>query len=180
MKQVTDGPPHSSTTLPLTIEGAELMVVPTVEYEYGALSEIFRRGWATILREPIEHVYVIENDAAARHHWHVHLTTTDRYVLLAGSVEIALYDAREDSSTRGRREVVTLTGVRGAGPSGLRIPPGVWHTFQSNDAPFMLLNSKFPPYSPENPDKYEVAIAESGVSAPWSADALESPHDAIQ
>ncbi len=167
MEQVSPGPNHRTTLVKTEIDGVTLMTVPVMAYEYGLLGEIFNPDWESIFREPIEHMYVINNVGHERGHWHMHRVTTDRYVLIQGEIEIALYDDRPASSTYQSLIKVILVQIGAAGAQGLRIPPGVWHTFRSKDLSFTLLNNKYPKYDSENPDKFVRSFEEAGFEFAW-------------
>ena len=167
-EQSPPGPPHEGVIEATTIEGASLMRVPFIEYEHGTLSEIHNPGWASMYTEPIEHMYTIRNRSGARNEWHIHRQTTDRYLLLAGDIEIALHDGRAGSASNGETIRVHLTPVGKPGYQGLRIPPGVWHTFRSAEDGFLLLNNKFPKFNREDPDKFVVKFTESTIDFSWS------------
>ena len=145
------------------------MTVPTVNYAYGSLTEILNLSWPSIYEEPVEHTYVVVNSKVQRNEWHVHKESFDRYLLLQGELEVVLYDNRPQSPTADTLGRYFLHGVGNPGCHGLRIPPGVWHTFRSISDGFMLMNNKFPPYRQDNPDKYSVAFSESGVDFEWDA-----------
>lgn len=161
------GPEIASTTSTTSIHGVTLMKVPTVKYEHGELTEVFHPQWETIYLEPITHMYVIKNGKHERHEWHVHHETFDRYLVLQGEIEVALHDARESSRTKGETIVVKLVGIGTLGNHGLRIPPGVYHTFRSVTKGFTMLNNKSLPYNREAPDKSVVPFAQSGVNFKW-------------
>jgi cupin fold WbuC family metalloprotein len=167
MERSPKGPEIASTTSPTSIEGVELMKAPTVKYEYGHLTEFYNPLWETIYKEPITHMYVITNQKHERLEWHVHEKSFDRYLLLRGEIEVALHDARCSSSTKGKTEVLKLSEVGSSGNQGLRIPPGVYHTFRSASEDFTLFNSKSHPYNKENPDKFVVSFEQSGVDFHW-------------
>lgn len=143
------------------------MSVPSVNYEHGFLSEVLNEKWDSIYLEPIEHMYVITNAKTHREQWHVHNHTVDRYLLIQGEVEVALFDNRENSESHKKLERLTLTSLGTDGPQGLRIPAGVWHTFRSLSDGFILLNSKTPGYNRENPDKYVLPFQQSEITFNW-------------
>lgn len=167
MEQSSPGPEHQTTITESEIQGVLLMTVPTANYEFGSLSEIFNPEWDSIYNEPIEHMYVITNSANQREHWHVHLNTIDRYVLLSGEIEVALFDNREDSPTQNTLTRHILVQVGTTGVHGLRIPAGVWHTFRSVGDGFSLLNNKSPRFNRENPDKFSIPLENDTVSFSW-------------
>jgi dTDP-4-dehydrorhamnose 3,5-epimerase-like enzyme len=165
--QVPVGPKTSTVIEPSGIEGALLMSVPNVEYEYGNLAEIFNMEWDSIYREPVEHMYMIRNRPNTREEWHVHTKTVDRYVLLQGVLEVALFDGRDGGESAQKLVQFELNSLGDSGPNALRIPPGVWHTFRSAGE-FALLNCKYPGFNRENPDKYVATFPESGIDFKWN------------
>ena len=56
LQRAKKGPEIASTTSTTAIDGVILMQVPTVKYEFGALTEIFHPEWETIYSEPITHM----------------------------------------------------------------------------------------------------------------------------
>lgn len=158
---------HQSVLTPTKIEGATLMQVPSISYEYGVLSEIYHTDWDTYYTEPIEHMYVINNHRNHREHWHVHHKTFDRYVLIVGEIEVALLDNRVNSNTKDTLERFTLRQVGMPGYHGLKIPPGVLHTFRSASESFILLNNKYPKYNRDDPDKYVYPLDTEGMRFSW-------------
>lgn len=170
MEKVPAGPDHSTTVRETEISGVTLMTVPSAHYEYGFLSEIYNPEWESIYDEPLEHMYVIQNKQHERNQWHVHEHTVDRYVLLFGQLEVALFDARPESVSHGVLQVFALSQLGESGNHGLRIPPGVWHTFRSKDSSFTLLNNKSPKYSREYPDKFVIPFENDEVEFAWPED----------
>lgn len=167
MNKSEPGPSFSPSIEQTDIAGVVVMSVPSVEYEYGRLTEFMSPDGDSIYAEPIDHMYFITNRRNSRREWHVHQHTFDRYLLVSGQIEIALHDARLDSASMGRTIRVELTPIGIKGAHGLRIPPGVWHSFRTNSQEFTLLNCKTPPYDRENPDKSTLSFEESGVDFEW-------------
>jgi dTDP-4-dehydrorhamnose 3,5-epimerase len=79
--------------------------------------------------------------------WHLHTAMTLNYTCPVGLVKLALWDDREDSSSRG--EVMELF----LGPDDHRlvtVPPGVWNGFKGVAAtPSMVCNCATLPHDPE-------------------------------
>ena len=85
--------------------------------------------------------------------WHYHLHQTDIWFVASGKIKVGLFDARQDSPTRG----VANTVIMGGGNSiTLKIPPGVFHGYVSLCEENVLINTTNQPYSTE--DEYR---------APW-------------
>lgn len=57
--------------------------------------------------------------------WHIHKTQIDWWYVPVGVLKVALYDTREDSSTKGQLQELFMGGDHGH--KILKIPPGVAH-----------------------------------------------------
>jgi dTDP-4-dehydrorhamnose 3,5-epimerase len=115
-----------------------------------------------------------------RDRWHVHKLQTDRFVVVLGEMILALYDARSDSPSRGRLEVIRMKGAPYAPPSRelkgdvetslVPIPPGVYHCIGNlSPQPFLLVN--FPTKLYDSHDEGRVPFREVPV------DRLEGPFE---
>lgn len=169
MQKDIPGPVHALSIIKLKIAGAQLETYPSVDYKYGQLTEFNNQEWLGMQQSaPIVHGYFVSSDGKEpRDEWYVHELTLDRYVLVSGRLEIALFDAREGSPTKGTLEIFQLGGLASSLPSGMMIPPGVWHSFNSVDGEFMFLNHKYPGYNQSNPDKYRIPMPNEHCSHVW-------------
>lgn len=169
-QQDAPGPDHRAETRTTAIDGVILQRFPSAAYAHGLLTELHNERWSSMFTEPIEHVYLVSNDeSGARQEWYEHRQSTDRYVVLEGSVRVALFDGRSDSTTHGVLEVYDLVRARD-GWAGLRIPPGVWHSFRITGERLMLMNAKTPGYQRENPDKFRMPMPNDQVDFSWDDD----------
>lgn len=95
--------------------------------------------------------------------WHVHKRQVDRFVVVAGEMVLALYDARPGSPTKGRLVTVRMVGAQedlSAPPApGKReamtylvtIPIGVYHCIGNlSRHPFLLQNYPTRLYDPQD------------------------------
>jgi len=83
--------------------------------------------------------------------WHFHHQQVDWWYAPIGTLDVALYDLREDSPTRGHK----MTFQMGEGhPIVTRIPPGVAHGCKvvSAEAHLFYITSKI--YNPEDEGRY--------------------------
>ncbi len=106
------------------IEGVEIKELVTHPDERGFFREIARSD-ETVVREgwaQISHSLMHPGVAKA---WHVHPTQIDWWYVPAGDLKVALYDAREGSSTRGQLMELFLGEHYEA--QLLKIPAGVAH-----------------------------------------------------
>lgn len=170
MNQDSVGPIHFSEQIPLEIVDAWLERYPTVEYRYGFLTEVANKAWSGMHQgDPMEHLYfVLNNGAEPRVEWYVHKKTLDRYVLVSGQLRVALFDAREDSPSHGELLVFEIGGLTSDLPQGMRIPPGVWHSFKSVAGEFMFLNAKYPGYNQADPDKFRMPMPNDLCDFDWN------------
>lgn len=165
--QDAPGPDHEPVVTPSAIDGVVRQRFPSVTYAHGALTEIVNSAWHDMFTLPVEHLYVVANSAGRREEWYEHRLTTDRYVLLSGSIRVALFDPRVASTTRGVLDVIDLSEVGGTGDSGLVIPAGVWHSFRIDSERAVLVNAKTPGYQRSNPDKYRLAMPNELTPFTW-------------
>jgi len=79
--------------------------------------------------------------------WHLHKAMTLNYAVIAGTIRLVLFDAREDSKTRGNlMEIVTGEDNYAL----IRIPPGIWNGFQCLSAQTAIVaNAATLPHDPE-------------------------------
>lgn len=165
------GPDHQPTFQSTQIAQVILMKSPFVKYgDDNMLTELYRPEWHGVFApdEPIEHLYTVSAPTGGmRKEWYFHEHTLDRYMLLSGTLEIGLYDAREESSTFGVFELVTLEQPGGDRPNGVRIPPRVWHSLNWKSLEGMLLNAKLPRYTSNFPDKFRIQLEDLPAVINW-------------
>ena len=165
------GPKHEPHLLTMGIAGVVLMKSPSVEYlGDNLLTELYRPEWHGVFGkgEPVEHLYTVKAPSGgARSEWYYHEHTLDRYLILSGTLELGLYDGREDSETHGVFEVTSLGEPGGQLPNGVRIPPLVWHSFRWTSTSGMFMNSKHPGYIQASPDKIRIQLKDLPDSIQW-------------
>lgn len=115
-----------------------------------------------------------------RDRWHVHKRQTDRFVVPLGEMLLALFDAREYSTSTGELALVRMSGV----PIGtvthqpsrdqitflVPIPPGVYHCIGNvSDTPFVLQNFPTGFYDPEDEGRVPFGACEiPSIRGPFS------------
>ena len=88
--------------------------------------------------------------------WGMHKNHTDRYMIIAGEMVLALYDGRDDSPTSGVVQEFYLTRD---GLNQLTIPPGVWHAhYNPGETDLIFVNAPSQPYNHADPDKWRLPI----------------------
>ena len=166
-----EGPDHKPELhLHSNIDGVVIQACPVVPYAYGTLTELYRPEWHGVFAEgePIEHLYVVRNGSGARKEWYFHEHTLDRYMVVAGSLDLGLYDGRPESATYGLFTVISLTGERPGLPNAIRIPPGVWHSLRWNTEEGLFVNAKLPGFNRQLVDKFRVPLDELPSAITWN------------
>ena len=89
--------------------------------------------------------------------WGMHKKHEDRYFILAGELEVVLYDERPDSATNGQVSTVGLSEYR---RRLMNIPAGVWHANRNIGAKdVIVINCPTMPYDHADPDKYRLPLS---------------------
>jgi dTDP-4-dehydrorhamnose 3,5-epimerase len=116
--------------------------------------------------EPIVYAYRIGILPGRIKGWGMHRLQTDRYLMTAGSVRVALFDGRRDSATAGAIVELNFTDRT---PGLVKIPPGVWHADQNwGDSEALIVNFPTRPYDAEHPDKYRIDPHAGVIPFDWS------------
>lgn len=114
-----------STTLVVThdlIDGVKVAPLERFTDARGSLSVLFTSSDEDNLHPPL--VYQVEATAGSIRAWNYHCHQRDRLAFLFGDFQIALYDLRTESSTRGRLNVFRAGS---SWPIRLEIPSMVVH-----------------------------------------------------
>jgi dTDP-4-dehydrorhamnose 3,5-epimerase len=137
------------------IHGVRLRHATTHADARGDLCEIYDERWE-FTTDPVPYVYVVTLNPGSVRGWVVHLEQDDRLFFSAGTIKVALYDAREESPTAGDVNVFHLgTNDRAL----LSIPAGVFHAVKNvGPAPALFVNLPSQPYNHADPDKYRLPI----------------------
>ena len=153
------------------IEGVLLKPLQVNRDPRGTLTELLRSDWNDVYDDAMSfaQTYVsVTQPGIARDEdrWHVHERQTDRFVVIAGTIVVAIADARPDSPTRGKL-VLALMQAADDAPAGymLTVPPRTLHGLMAvGDTPAMLQN--FPTRLWDASDEGRVSFEEAGVSLP--------------
>jgi dTDP-4-dehydrorhamnose 3,5-epimerase len=147
-----------------TIDGVIAREVRHVPRDHGVITELYRTEWdPTGL--PVGHIYQSRLFPGAIGAWSCHRQSIDRLFVNQGQLKLVLFDAREDSATRG--EVMELH-VGDPRPTFIVIPTGVWHGLQ-NVGPTDALMVNFPtlPYNYEDPDHWRLPFDSPEIPYTW-------------
>ena len=145
------------------IDGVKVKKLKLVPDERGRLMEILRSD------EPIfqkfGQVYMTTAKPGIVKAWHFHKKQDDYFTCIRGTMRLALYDARELSSTKG--EVNEFT-VSLDDPQLVVIPKGVYHGFKGVSADeAVVINTPTECYNPKEPDEYRLDAYENDIPYDW-------------
>jgi dTDP-4-dehydrorhamnose 3,5-epimerase len=158
----------------------------------GFLVETLRRDDATVYGDQFAMSYTsltVPGGFRDRDRWHVHRVQVDRFVVVLGEMILALYDARLDSPSHGRLEVIRMQGAPYAHSSPgkeedtktslVPIPPGVYHCIGNlSTQPFVLVNFPTKLYDPQDEGRVpfrEVSIDKIGGPFEWARVRVDPP-----
>lgn len=131
--------------------------------ERGSLMEILRCDDEVF--ERFAQVYVSLNYPNVVRAWHWHERQDDLFAVVKGMTKVVLYDARENSPTRGELNEFFL-GERNN--IVLRIPRGVIHGYKTIGVePSLLLNFPTQLYNPTEPDEYRLPYDTEEIPYDW-------------
>ncbi len=137
------------------IEGVKLKVLKPIPDDRGWLMEILRCDDELYERFGQVYLTVCYKDVVKA--WHYHKIQTDYLAVVKGMAQVALYDMRKDSSTKGE---VNEFFIGELNPILIKIPPMVAHGFKAIGENAYMINVPTEPYNRENPDEYRL---------PWNA-----------
>lgn len=121
----------------------------------GSVCELYDERWG-VHPDPAVFAYTFTIRPGMAKGWGVHREHEDRYAFLAGELELAFYDGREDSATAGREFRLVL---HERDRSLLVIPRGVWHAERNIGASdVVVVNFPSIPYDHALPDKYRLPL----------------------
>ena len=143
------------TILQEGIGGVKQKEMRSVIKKNGYLTEIYRSDWR-LDDSQVDQVFQLVLNPGEVEAWHMHAKTTDRFFVSVGRVSIVLYDARQDSPTRGMINEFRIGIER---PSLISVPPGVWHGVKNIGAiTSVMLNLVDHAYIYEAPDHWGLPI----------------------
>lgn len=146
------------------IEGVTVKHLRVLPDERGRLMEILRRDDECFTQ--FGQAYITTVYPGVVKAWHYHKVQHDNFAVVAGMVQIALYDAREDSPTRG--EVNTFhVGIHN--PMLIHVPPFVYHGFKNvGTEEAIVLNLPTEVYNYNAPDEYRLDPHSKDIPHDWT------------
>jgi dTDP-4-dehydrorhamnose 3,5-epimerase len=146
------------------IEGVTVKYLMTLPYYRGTICEIYRPEWG-IHPDPLVFIYQITIRPGQIKGWQKHLKQDDRTFSSFGTVQVILYDDREDSPTYGMVNELYFSEHNRA---MFVIPAGVYHAIKNIDnKEAVLINVPTRPFNYEDPDKYRLPLDNDVIPHAW-------------
>ena len=146
------------------INGVKVKNLKIIPDERGRLMEILRVDEEMFIK--FGQVYMTTAKPNVVKAWHWHKIQTDSFTCISGKMRLALYDAREDSSTKGE---INDFEISLDNPMLVQIPPGVYHGFKcTSDQEAIVINTVTEPYNYKTPDENRVDCYENDIDYDWS------------
>jgi dTDP-4-dehydrorhamnose 3,5-epimerase len=145
------------------IEGVQVKQLVMHCDESGGLMEMLRSDDAVF--QKFGQAYVSITYPGVVKAWHYHKKQTDYMAVIKGMSKIVLFDAREDSPTKG---VVNEFFLGEHNHSLVTIPPGVVHGQKPyGTGPSYLINFPTEPFSREGTDEYRIDPFDNDIPYNW-------------
>jgi dTDP-4-dehydrorhamnose 3,5-epimerase len=136
------------------IDGVWIKDLRVIPDERGRLQEILRADDEGF--ERFGQAYVSTTYPGVVKAWHLHRVQVDYFCCVKGMVKLVLYDARDESPTKG---LVTEHFIGVHNPQLVRVPAGVYHGWKcTSEDESIVFNIPTEPYNHDQPDEYR---------APW-------------
>lgn len=146
------------------IEGVKAKKLKTIPDERGRLMEVLRSDDDLFIR--FGQAYITTAYPGVVKAWHYHKKQHDNFACIAGMMKVVLYDARDDSPTKGEVNEFFI-GVHN--PTLVQVPPGVMHGFKcvsENEA--IILNCPTELYNYDDPDEFRLPARTPEIPYDWS------------
>ena len=129
----------------------------------GYLLEMMRKDWPEFMQ--FAQSYVTACYPGVYKAWHYHKRQWDHFVCMWGMAKVVLYDAREDSPTKGK---VNAFHIGQLNPTLLKIPPLVYHGFTAEGGQTALIVN-FPTelYNYREPDEFRAPYNDPSIPYDW-------------
>jgi len=145
------------------IEGVKLKDLKVIPDERGRLMEILRAD--DELFEKFGQVYMTTAYPGVVKAWHYHKKQVDNMTVVKGMMKIALYDAREDSPTRGEVNEFFLGDHNF---KLIQIPKLVYHGFKCiSQEEAIVVNIPTQVYNYKHPDEFRIDPYHNDIPYDW-------------
>ncbi len=146
------------------IQGAAVKRLRVICDERGRLMEMLRRD--DEIFKGFGQTYLTTAYPGVVKAWHYHRRQWDHFVVVRGMMKVVLYDAREDSPTKGEVNEFFMGDHH---PILLQIPPLVYHGFKCiGEHEALVVNCPTEVYVYDQPDEYRVDPHSGGIPYDWA------------
>lgn len=130
----------------------------------GFLMEMLRSDWAEFRR--FGQAYVTACHPGVVKAWHYHTRQWDHFSCVHGTAKVVLYDARDESTTRGR---INEFFIGPTNPNLVIIPPMVYHGFTAvGTDPALIVNIPTELYNYKDPDEHRAPYDDAAIPYSWA------------
>lgn len=145
------------------IDGVWVKDLRFIPDERGRLIEILRSDEEGFVK--FGQVYMTTTYPGVVKAWHLHKAQDDNFCCLKGTVKLVMYDARDDSPTKG---TINELFIGDHNPKLVKVPPGVYHGWKCiSEDEAIVLNVPTEPYNHEAPDEYRAAWNTPDIPYSW-------------
>jgi dTDP-4-dehydrorhamnose 3,5-epimerase len=145
------------------ISGVKTRKLRLLPDERGWLMEMLRSDWEEF--EKFGQTYVTACYPGVVKAWHYHRIQTDHFICVGGMAKVALYDARDDSPTKGTVNEFVMGNLN---PIMLKIPKLVYHGFTAvGGEPALMVNIPTELYRYDKPDEYRIPYDDPSIPYTW-------------
>lgn len=150
------------------IDGVKTKNLRVIPDERGWLMEILRSD--DDIFQQFGQVYLSTAYPGVVKGWHYHKKQTDNFTCICGMMKVVLYDARNDSKTKG---TIMEFFVGEKNPLLISVPPGVYHGFKGigTDTAYFLSVPTLP-YNYQEPDEYRIPPDTKEIPYDWGLDPI--------
>jgi len=135
--------------------GVQVRHLPTHADDRGSVTELFDPRWESY-PDPVAYAYSFTIRPGYAKGWNLHRENEDRYAIIAGEMELVLFDPRSESPTCGEVCRIVLSEHHRC---LVNIPKYVWHADRNIGATdAVVINFPTSPYDHANPDKYRLPL----------------------
>ena len=146
------------------IDGVKVKKLKVIPDERGRVMELLRADDEVF--QKFGQVYITTAYPGVVKAWHSHTRQTDYFACVQGMMKLVLYDAREDSPTKGEVNEF-LVGVHN--PELVVIPPGVLHGFKCiSEVEAIVVNCPTEVYNPDAPDEISADAHSKDIPYDWT------------
>lgn len=147
------------------IEGVKIKQLRPIPDDRGRLMELLRAD-DTGLFTKFGQVYITTTYPGIVKAWHYHKYQYDNFACVHGMLRVALYDARDNSPTKGE---INEFFIGEHNPLLIHIPPGVMHGWRCiSQYEAIVVNIPTEVYNYTNPDEYRVDPYDNDIPYSWA------------